>query len=113
MQYVLQDDPPPHSWRCGLERSDGTHKASYDSYEVVIDVKRVDASTVEIFSLARNASGTPIVVATQSSAGGAWTDVDGIATDALGFGVKRFSSTGVFAWKTHYLGVESRVVGNP
>lgn len=110
-QYELYDDAPGR-WDCGLKTHDGAKKPAYDSYKVAIDVRRIDASTVEIFSLARLASTTPIVVAAKH-ADGSWTDVDGIPTDETGFGAKRFDSAGVIAWRTHYLDATSREVVSP
>ena len=75
-------------------------------------MSKVDASTVQVFALARLASGTQIVVSTKNAAG-AWSDLAGIPSDALGFGSKQFTSTGVVAWKVHYLGDESREVAAP
>jgi hypothetical protein len=110
-QYELYDDIP-HRWDCGLKTNAGAPKPAYASYKVAIDVSKVDATTVEVFALARLASQTPIVVSTKNGAG-VWSDLDGISTDALGFGAKKFSSTGVVAWKVHYLGDESREVATP
>jgi len=110
-QYTLYDDGRG-VWDCGLLLPDGTQKPAYASFLVAIDVKK-SGSTVDVFTLARLASTTPVVVAVKRSATDTWHDLDGISTDALGYGTKTFDATGVYAWSTHYLGAPSREVPTP
>ncbi|MBK7401444.1 MAG: hypothetical protein IPJ34_35615 [Myxococcales bacterium] len=98
-QYEIWDDA---HWGSGLRTVAGVNKPSYASYPIGVDLTKVSATEVVIFAHARLASGTMVTLEARYPEG--WKQIDGIPTDALGFGHKQVAIGGATAFRVNFGG---------
>lgn len=103
----LIEDEGDGKWDCGFIFNDvvdstdariGEHKPAYQAYQTSIDVVTVDASTVQVFGLARSCKYGAVVEA-YTPVDSAWHEVLALPVDELGYGQKSFSSAGRTKWR--------------
>src|SRR5207248_7372533 len=97
--FLIKDEGDG-KWDCGfifndiVDTSDpriGEHKPAYAAYQTSIDVVTVDASTVQVFGVARSCKYGAVVEA-YTPADGAWHEVVSLPVDELGYGQKSLAS---------------------